>query len=55
LRRLITPNENPYAKDEWKHNEWWLGWSQEEECDGESWDWETDSFLVKTDEKNNGE
>lgn len=47
-----TPDSNPYPEDKdhadnWKHEEWWLGWSQEEECDGESWDWETDSFKDK--------
>ena len=38
------PDSNPYTEKDWKHSEWWLGWSQEEECDGESWNWETDSF-----------
>ncbi|MCX4030142.1 hypothetical protein H0A36_17365 [Endozoicomonas sp. SM1973] len=37
-------NTNPYPKEDWKHEEWYLGWSQSEECDGDSWDWSTDDF-----------
>ena len=35
---------NPYAESDWKHDEWHLGWSQQGECGGDSWDWATDDF-----------
>jgi len=28
-----VPDTNPYSEDDWKHEEWWLGWSHKEECD----------------------
>jgi len=37
-------NSNPYNEDKWQHNEWWLGWSMAEECDGYSFDWSKDCF-----------
>jgi len=49
-RERKSPDLNPYAKHNFKHNEWYLGWSQEEECDGESWDWKTDSFKDQSTE-----
>ncbi|WP_236987160.1 hypothetical protein [Marinagarivorans cellulosilyticus] len=41
-----TPESNPYPEDHWKHKEWHLGWSDAEECDGESWDWTRQSFKA---------
>lgn len=39
------PEDNPYASDDWRHNEWWLGWSHSEESDqDESFDWATGKF-----------
>jgi len=42
----VLPENNPYAEDDWRHDEWYLGWSHGEECDTTgSWDWSTDSFT----------
>jgi len=40
------PEENPYPEGDWRHEEWWLGWPQTEECDGESWDFATGRFKT---------
>lgn len=41
-----SPDSNPYAECDWKHDEWWLGWSHERECDTEdSWSWSEDKFV----------
>ena len=41
----INLDQNPFKESDWQHNEWYLGWSDEEECDGgESYDWSNDSF-----------
>ena len=54
-----TPDANPYPEGDWKHDEWYFGWSTTEECDPEQlYDWSTDSFksnvpdsLIKTEGK----
>lgn len=39
---------NPYVESDWRHNEWWLGWSMAEESDvDEAYDWKTASFKSK--------
>lgn len=38
------PDDNPYLEGDWRHDEWWLGWSQTEQCDGESWDFAAGKF-----------
>lgn len=38
------PEHNPYPKGNWNHDEWRLGWSQAEECDGNSFDFATGKF-----------
>jgi hypothetical protein len=45
-------NTNPYSEADWKHEEWHLGWSQQEECDSHSWDYEKDDFKpIKSDQQ----
>jgi len=40
-----TPEDNPYPKGDWRHDEWWLGWSGSEQSDdSQSWDFATNSF-----------
>ncbi len=42
----VLPDNNPYSEDDWRHDEWDLGWSHAEECDTTgSWDWSADSFI----------
>lgn len=38
------PEDNPYIEGDWRHDEWWLGWSQTEECDGQSYDFASGKF-----------
>ena len=41
-----VPDTNPYSEDDWKHEEWWLGWSHKEECDSlDSWSWSEDKLV----------
>lgn len=43
----MTPDLNPYKENDWRHEEWWKGWSHEEECDrDESWDWSANKFKL---------
>lgn len=40
-----SPDENPYADDDWKSVEWFKGWSHAEECDSDyAWDWTENQF-----------
>lgn len=46
--QMKSTDSNPYEEGDWRHDEWYLGWSHEEECDTtDSWDWSTDSFKNK--------
>jgi len=38
------PEGNPYPESDWRHEEWWLGWSQTEGWAGESYDFATGKF-----------
>lgn len=41
----MNHDANPYSKDDWRHNEWCLGWNDAEELDhDEMFDYATDSF-----------
>lgn len=41
-----VPDTNPYSEDDFKHEEWLLGWSHEEECDSDdAWSWSEDKFV----------
>lgn len=43
--KRLLPSANPYPEDDWRHDEWDLGWSAAEQIDEtQSWDWATDSF-----------
>lgn len=37
-------SENPYAKSDWQHNEWWLGWDSSRENSPETWNDIADNF-----------
>lgn len=42
----FDPESIECVEDDWRHDEWYLGWSHAEECDTTgSWDWSTDSFT----------
>ncbi len=41
------PDANPYPEADWRHDEWYLGWSTDEQCDGESYDFATGKFFIK--------
>lgn len=40
-------SENPYAKNDWRHNEWWLGWDSFRESDPDTWDDAADDFSAE--------
>lgn len=41
----IHIDANPYPKDDWRKNEWELGWNSAEETDSDNmFDYSTDSF-----------
>jgi len=43
-KRLLL-SANPYPEGDWRHDEWYLGWSAAEEIDeNQSYDWATESF-----------
>lgn len=42
------PSENPFPADDWRHDEWLLGWSHAEECDSYSYDWAAGKFKPET-------
>lgn len=44
-RNRMHHTTNPYSEPDWKHKEWWLGWSDAEECDGITFDWKIDQFI----------
>lgn len=39
-------SENPYVESDWRHNEWWLGWSSCSESDPGTWDDTADDFSA---------
>lgn len=40
------PYSNPYSEDDWRNQEWWLGWNHEEEIDPkQSYDHVNDVFT----------
>lgn len=43
-RARKLPSENPFPAQDWRHEEWYLGWSSEEEGDSYSFDWTTGMF-----------
>ena len=43
--KRLLPSANPYAEGDWRHDEWYLGWSAAEQIDDtQAYDWATDSF-----------
>ncbi len=36
---------NPYPKDDWRHNEWQLGWDIEEQVNPDLYDHATEQFY----------
>lgn len=45
----IVPDNNPFEENDWKYEEWFKGWSYEEESDIDSvWDWSKSRFKSQT-------
>lgn len=49
FRSRIHHSKKPYGENDWRHNEWDLGWGWEEEGSDGVFNWATDDF-----ESNNG-
>lgn len=46
----LNTDSNPHPEPDWRHNEWYLGWSSAEETDQDQmFDFATDSFKPETD------
>ena len=42
--KRIHYRENPYPESDWKHDEWYLGWSHQQESET-NWDWVSDDYI----------
>lgn len=44
FRDRKTPEDNPYAEDDWRNKEWLFGWECEEQSNDGMFDWAAGKF-----------